>query len=302
MAISMIQAPSPSPLLQWLSNQWSIEPEIGSVDVEGATVRYRRWRGAPADAGARPGLAFVHGFMAHARWWDHIAPHFRNRFDVIASDFTGMGDSDRRPGYARRQYSREILAAAAHAGLTDVTLIAHSFGGLCALNAAMASQGLVRRVILIDSHVFLPPKTDRERRKPEPERRYATAQEAMERYRLTPPAAAAVPEIVAYIARHSLREADGRWGWKFDPQIVGMDNDAELRRAVRTMSLPVDFVHAECSAVIGPSESAELRTQLRALDRFVTVPVSDHHIMIEQPVALVAALDGLLEQPRQMVR
>jgi len=288
---------APSPLSRWLAYQWAIEPEIGSVDVEGGTVRYRRWRGSSAGATPRPGLVFVHGFLAHARWWDHIAPRFRDRFDVIAPDFTGMGDSDRRPAYARRQYSREILAAATHAGLTDVTLVAHSFGGLCALNAALVSQGLVRRVILIDAHVFRTPKADDERRKPEAERHYATAQEAMARYRLRPPAASPVAEIVAYIARHSLRESEGRWGWKFDPQIMGLGNDADLRRAVRTMSQPVDFIHAECSAVIRAAEAAELRAQLRALERFVTIPASDHHIMIEQPVALIAALEGLLNRP-----
>src|SRR5947209_5597861 len=186
---------SSSPLSQWLRGGWAREAEIRSVEVEGAQVRYRDW-GAPMvrESDGNGGIAFVHGFLAHARWWDHIAPHFADRHHVIASDLTGMGDSDRRPRYSREQFAREIIAAVRDAGMQAVTLIAHSFGSPSTLYAAKLAPDLVRRVIILDAHVFRG-KVEDKAGEVQPEKRYASREEALARYRLKPPGLWPVPEI-----------------------------------------------------------------------------------------------------------
>ena len=60
--------------------------------LNGAKVHYRRF--GPVDS-AKPGLILIHGMWAHCRWWDHIAPHFCDRYNVVAIDLPGMGGQRR---------------------------------------------------------------------------------------------------------------------------------------------------------------------------------------------------------------
>ena len=289
--------PAPSPLSQWLEAAWSRQADVRAVEVEGATVRYRDW-GLPDGLGAdAPGLLFVHGFLAHAHWWDHIAPHFADHHHVIAPDFSGMGDSDRRGGYSRRQYAREILAALADAGMSGATIVAHSFGAISSLLAAQLAPEIVRRVIVLDAFVFRPHPLALPARV-ETEKRYATREEALARYRLRPAGRWPVPEIMAYLALHSLREEDGMWGWKFDPGIFASIDKEQLRDELRGLAVPVDFVRAAHSEAVDDTAMAAFVANMPFCGRPVTVPLSHHHLMIEQPVALVSALGGLLAHPR----
>jgi len=284
-----------TPLSRWLAAGWRCDAEVRAVEVEGATVRYRGW--GLSEAG-KPGLVFVHGFLAHARWWDHIAPHFADRYRVIAPDFTGMGDSDRRAAYSRRQYARELVAALRDAGMQDAILVAHSFGTVSALVAASIDPERVRRVIVIDAHVF---RAEDEGNVPmQPEKSYPSFDAARARYRLAPPGAWPDPEIEDYIARHSIRRmADGRWGWKFDPETFRSVHRERLRNELKGLPLAVDFIHAGNSEVVDAASLAAFRLHMPACGTPVTVPLSHHHVMIEQPVGLVAALNGLLAQPHQ---
>ncbi|WP_242124151.1 alpha/beta hydrolase [Sphingobium sp. Sx8-8] len=283
-----------APLSQWLASAWAVEAETHRVEVEGAGVNYRRWR--PASHAPRPGLVFVHGFMAHSHWWDHIAPHFLQGHDIIAPDFTGMGDSDRRTAYSRRQYARETIAAIRHAGLRDVTIVAHSFGSVSSLHAALQAPDLIRRVIVIDAFVFRPDRQDFDGSVPT-ERRYPTQEAALARYRLTPPGLWPVPEIIDYLSRHSLRQDGEAWTWKFDPLIHAGVDETGVRAELRGFSCPTDFIYGENSEIAGAEEAASFRANLPGSGVPVVVPLSHHHVMIEQPAALVAALQGLLSRP-----
>lgn len=286
--------PAPSPLSQWLETAWSRQAGVRAVDVEGATIRYRDWGDRPAGG---PGLLFAHGFLANARWWDHIAPHFADRHHVIAPDFSGMGDSDRRAEYSRRQYAREILAVLDDAGMTGATIVAHSFGAISSLLAATMAPTRIGRVIVLDAFVFRPESPALPTRV-ETEKRYATREEALARYRLRPAGLWPVPEIVAYLARHSVREAEGMWGWKFDPAIFATIDREEVRDELRGLPTPVDFIHAAHSEVVDEAALATFVANMPRCGTPVTVPLSHHHLMIEQPVALVTALDGLLAHSR----
>ena len=284
-----------APLSRWLADGWAQEAEVREVAVEGATVRYRGWG---LDDLGKPGLVLVHGFLAHARWWDHIAPRLTDRYRVIAPDFTGMGDSDRRPTYSRRQYARELVAATRDAGIARAVFVAHSFGGVTALWAAMTAPELIERVVVIDAHVF---RAEQEQTvAPRPERLYESFEAALARYRLTPPGAWPDPDVFAYIARHSIRRADdGRWGWKFDPEAFRSVHRERLRDELKGLPLPVDFIHAGDSEIVDEASVAGFRAHMPACGVPVTVPLSHHHVMIEQPVGLVAALNGLLARPHQ---
>lgn len=285
----MVTVPT-SPLYVWLQAAWSRIPEVREVECEGAAVRYRAWG---LDAVHRPSLMFMHGFRAHARWWDHIAPHFTDRFRVVAQDFTGMGDSGRRTVYSRRQFAREILAVAEHAGFERPVLVAHSFGGATAMLACRMAPTRVARVIVIDSNVF-PPADIGAAVQVMPERIYPTREDALARYRLVPPGGWADPNVLAYIAEHSVRREAQGWTWKFDNALLTALGQDLIRAEIRDLDTPLDFIHAENSELVQAPELKAIVENSRSCGRIVTVPLSHHHVMIEQPVGLVAALNGLL--------
>src|SRR5258705_7067620 len=104
---------APDVTARWLAEQWACTAEERAIELEGAYIAFRGWN---LGADALPGIILVHGFRAHARWWDHIAPSLSRRHRVAAIDLSGMGDSGRRSAYSRAQHGREILAVAAACG------------------------------------------------------------------------------------------------------------------------------------------------------------------------------------------
>ncbi|CAN7647263.1 alpha/beta hydrolase [Phenylobacterium sp. LjRoot219] len=279
----------------WLDAQWAYKPDLRSDQVEGATIRSRVWNAA---ADHLPGLVLVHGFRAHARWWDHIAPAFTDRFRVIAPDLSGMGDSDHREAYSRAQHAREVLAAAASLGPAPVTLVAHSYGGMVSLIATRAAPERIARLVIIDVAVPLP--THR-RKSPvhRPARIYPDRAAAAARFKLRPGGGWPDPDVLAYVAEHSVCERDGGWTWKFDDRITSaLGGDEDHRALIRGIVVPVDVIFGDRSEVMAPPHRAEAKRIAPLCGEPVEIPACHHHVMIEQPAAMVTALRGLLANAR----
>ncbi|WP_225205524.1 alpha/beta fold hydrolase [Novosphingobium huizhouense] len=282
------------PQRQWLETAWAAPAEERAVEVEGAVIRYRGWG---LDDASKPGLIFVHGFIAHARWWDHIAPWFADRYRVAAINLSGMGDSDRRETYSRKQYAREVLAVARDAALEPLTIVAHSFGAITGLYAAWLAPDLVERAVVIDAHPFR--EGGSKLGEAPAEKFYATREEALARYRLSPPGAWPDKDVLAYVAQHSLRQSAQGWGWKFDPKTFAASDREEMTAALRGLAVPVDYIHADRSDFAGMDAVEAFVAAMPNCGAPVSLPFCHHHAMIEQPVALVAALNGLFAHPRR---
>ncbi|MDO7842085.1 alpha/beta fold hydrolase [Sphingomonas immobilis] len=283
----------------WLRAQWAVPATEHAVAVEGARITYRGWN---LDAHDLPGLLLIHGFRAHARWWDHIAPSLARTHRVAAISLSGMGDSDRRPAYARAQMAREVLAVAADCGFDPVTLVAHSFGAMSGIMASIASPDRVRRLVIIDT--ALPTAADVGHQIPVPPKRlYATREEAMERFRLIPPGAWPNPLVLKYIAHHSVRETAEGWTWKFDEDAAtSLNAEAHAYRAdLFGITVPTDVIYGAESEIMTPERRAMAAEIAVDCGIPVEIPCTHHHIMIEQPVALAAALDALLATPRNKI-
>lgn len=79
--------------------------ESHAVTIEGADIHYTCWNMQSAE---RPLLLFVHGFRAHAHWWDAVLPYFMADYRIVTMDFSGMGESQHRSSYSPDIYAREI--------------------------------------------------------------------------------------------------------------------------------------------------------------------------------------------------
>jgi len=275
----------------WLAAQWAAAPETGRVGVEGTELAWRGWNLAARD---RPGIVLVHGFRAHARWWDHIAPALGHGFRVVAFDLSGMGDSGRRGSYARLQHGREVAAIARAQGFDRPTVIAHSYGGVISMMHARAHPQDFGRLIVIDS--MLPTDADEPHvidERPSP--MYASREAALARYALRPPGGWPHPEVLAYVAAHSLRPAAGGWEWKFDPGLMApLNADTEWRAGLSGVTTAANFIYGDRSELLTPERLAQVPRILLRAGAPIAIPACHHHVPLEQPLALTAVLRGLL--------
>jgi pimeloyl-ACP methyl ester carboxylesterase len=273
--------------------EWAVRQPRRSQFAEsgGTRIHYVAWN--PEDA-AKPGLLFLHGFLGHSHWWDFIAPFFTAQFRVFALDFSGMGDSTPRPGYPTDGFIADITAVMRHAGIAPGIAVGHSFGGSRLLQACALAPETLRRAIVLDSYFGLDPHEERPRheRRPAP-RPYPDEATGLARFRLLPPQHCA-PWMFDYIARHSLRQTAEGWTWRFDPRLRELPPPEGDRALLQAIRVPVDYVHAECSSVVSAERARAIVAAIPGARGPVTLPRAHHHLMLDQPLALVAVLKGLL--------
>ena len=113
-----------------------------------------------------------------------------------------------------------MLAVAADAGIGGPPIvIGHSMGGFVTLRAASLHGSLMAGAVVIDSPVrdITPEeRAARERRAFGPLRVYASREAALARFHPIPDQPT-LPYIATHIASTSIREVEGGWTWKFDP-------------------------------------------------------------------------------------
>ena len=280
----------------WFTKAVSRPAESRFVDVGGAAIHYLSWN--PADT-HKPGLLFAHGFRAHARWWSFVAPFFLSRFRVVALDFAGMGDSAARERYESLDFSRAIVGVLEHAGLGRATLVGHSFGGGRVARACVDFPDCVERAVIVDSTMPLPQNDGR--RPPalelRPKKIYATLATARERFRLVPEQNCAAPYVLDYVGLHSLQEVPGGWTWKFDENFLPRQiNDSQdwSESVLSRIQVPVTFIYGDQSRVVSRELAHAIVGYLPHGRGPIAIPQSHHHVMLDQPLALVSALKAIL--------
>jgi pimeloyl-ACP methyl ester carboxylesterase len=267
------------------------------VPVDGISLHYLEW---PGPAGA-PTLLLLHGYLAHAHWWDFVAPWLASQYRVIAPDFGGMGDSAPRERYTYAQFNAEITGLVEALDLPGCIGIGHSFGGRALLHACAARPELFAHAIVVDSRLGTPDDPvrgfDEEWR---PKKRYAAAAEALRRFVLKPIEPA--PEAaMRHLGQMSIRQEPEGWTWKFDENVTRVFqnrglagpgvNDHTVLAVLPTM---VDFIYGEESKVVTPARAAHLAGCLPNVRSVTQIPCAHHHLPISAPVALITALRLLI--------
>jgi pimeloyl-ACP methyl ester carboxylesterase len=92
-------------------------------------------------SGEGPPLVLVHGAVADHTRWSPIVPQLKQGFTVYAMDRRGRGSSGDAGIYSiEREF--EDIAAVVDAIDQPVNLLGHSFGALCALEAALLTDNI----------------------------------------------------------------------------------------------------------------------------------------------------------------
>lgn len=287
------------PAPAWFNAAIADAPERRMIAVEGADIELLTW----GEVG-KPGLLLLHGNGAHADWWAFTAPLLAKDYRVAAISWSGMGNSGWRETYTGEIFAKEIFAAVEAAALEAdgqrPLIIGHSFGGFPLMYCATHFPEKIRGAVLLDSSVQPPEK----RWKGPPPRNpmqqvYPTLTQALARFRLAPPQGCENLFIADHIARTSLKPVpleDGSgegWSWKFDPQMWGRFAIGDLGDLLEQMACPVALMWGERSNLMGQDTMDYMFAKVPAGFKKVAIPDADHHVMIDQPLAFVAAVRGL---------
>jgi pimeloyl-ACP methyl ester carboxylesterase len=289
----------------WFEAALTHAPERTMHQVKGVAIETLTWgqRG-------KPGLLLVHGGMAHAHWWSFIAPFFAETHRVAAISLSGMGGSGWRESYEIDTFVAEMLTVMQAEGLFDGSvkpvIMGHSFGGLPTLAAAVEHGARLGGIVILDSPLASPEqrKARAAGRPPSKPPRdtliYDTEAAAIMRFRFQPAQHGGNLFIADHIARHSLRpikKPDGSMGvtWRFDPfmwsRLARRDPATDLPRAGTTKTA---VIWGATSALYPKDVVDYVRSESPKGTLFVEIPEANHHVMVDQPLALVTALRAVL--------
>jgi pimeloyl-ACP methyl ester carboxylesterase len=285
--VSVVDADSAAPPA-WFTAALAAPVTQPTTIVADVPIAYRAW-GSP---GGR-GIVLVHGGAAHSRWWDHIGPLLASDRRVVAIDLSGHGDSGRRPSYSLDGWAREVLTVAEDAGIAaPPTVIGHSMGGLVTLRVAALFGSGIEGAVVIDApfREKAPEENAAQERRAFAELRVYPSREAiLARFRPVPD-----QPVISYIAGHvaatSIRQVDGGWTWKWDPAVF---DHAMPPAPLARVDCRVALFRAE-HGILSAELSDVMYDRLGRVAPVIEIPASAHHIMLDQPIALVAAIRTLL--------
>ena len=294
----------------WFPAALAHAPERRDHEVCGVAIETLSW----GDIG-RPGLLLMHGKMAHADWWSFIAPFFAATHRVVALSFAGMGGSGWREAYSVDTMADEAMGVARASGLFEGSrkpvFVGHSFGGFAGLVCADRCGGDLGGLVMVDTPLLS--RAQRERRAAEyrgpsirgqfaqrPTKVYPQLADALARFRFAPPQDCDNLFIADHIARTSLKQSpltDGTpglgWTWRFDPRVADVHPGNPVR-SLQAAACPVAVMWGGGSALVTPEVAAYIAALTKPDAPHIEIPGARHHVMVDQPLALVTALRGLL--------
>ena len=126
-----------------------MEPKSKFIKANGIRHHYLEW-GSPD---RRP-LLMLHATGLCASPWQPVARELAREFHVMALDQRGHGETDPSDcGYSFHLVGQDLAAVIQELGLSELSIIGHSSGGLAALMADSLLPGGIRRALLVETRV-----------------------------------------------------------------------------------------------------------------------------------------------------
>jgi pimeloyl-ACP methyl ester carboxylesterase len=210
--------------------------------------------------------------------------------------------------YQFSDYLHDVEAALDCAGLARAHLVGHSLGGLVAAAYAAARPERVERLVMIDGlgPTLGAPDTAVQRlrgfledlHRPPRARPYASVEEAAARLRESNPSLSEAAALL--LARHGTRPLpEGGVAFRFDPRhrrrfgfgLNGVEGDAQWLAILGAVRAPALLLRASQGLV---QDDAVARARLAALRASVEVLEGGHHLHLDSPAPVAAALQRFL--------
>jgi pimeloyl-ACP methyl ester carboxylesterase len=314
-------APAGSP--GWFAAALAAPRDEGTVRQGGTLLEYLRWRPA-ASAAAAQGVLLVHGAGASAQWWAFIGPALRALgYDVVALSNSGCGRSGLKVRYSAREFGSEVLAVARELGLLSRTrrpiVVAHSFGSVVSLQLALSHGELFEGVIMTDVRLEDTTLAEAEaqratlRSQREGDKKFTrrerwlvhTDAPPVAKFKLAPLQECNQPYVLEFIANTSAVRvgAQGGWSWVGDPdryRKLNLHEDTpymlldEVRLAQRKVPLAFIYGSETFFFKMPTCRDTVLGGKLRAEAPVTVIQGAAHHLLLDEPVAFIAAVQTYL--------
>jgi len=277
-------------------------PKQKLVELSGTQLNILEWGDSTL-----PGLLFLHGGAAHVGWWRFIAPFFLPDYHCIAVDMSGHGDSARRSKYAPVLWSEEVLALIHYRPLfTDPpVIIGHSMGGLIGIRAAVILAEELPGLVIIDSAArprlanHAGDGNIQKRRNGSnllgQKRIYENRQKALARFRLIPPQPCSNDVLLEYIATESIRKTAEGWTWKYDPDAFRDLQPVSIFEELKIIACPTAIIYGQHSRILDRETAEKMKSEIRNALDVIEIKDAYHHIMLDQPAALIVELKRILK-------
>lgn len=262
----------------------------GTILNQGRKVHYLDWGTA-----GKPVFIMLHALGKSAHSYDHIAPLLTDDYRVIAMDMRGHGDSDWSPtgAYKTEDFVEDLHALITQLGLRDVALTGCSMGGRVVQVYAGMHPDRVSKVIVQDVGFARPESTTTTltSRIAREQEGWASADELFTSLRQNP---TRVAEDVhrRQVQWETRRLANGRIGWKYDPNVVQGLGPVNLWSYVQNIKAPALYVVGGRSRLVTADEQSKLR-QLPTVD-VVTIPDAGHYPHEDTPELFLAVVRAFL--------
>ena len=103
-----------------------------------------------------PALLLLHGYPQTSAIWHKVAPRLAERYNVVATDLRGYGDSSKPPAtanhtsYSKREMARDQVEAMAALGFGRFLLLGHDRGARVAHRLCVDHPDRVEKVVVLD--------------------------------------------------------------------------------------------------------------------------------------------------------
>lgn len=292
-------------------------PEFTERFFRSGTLRihFRAW----GDAAAPP-LILVHGLRDHSHSFDDLARSLIDRFQVLALDLRGHGDSETTPYYAFGHFVLDLHNMVRALRLQRPVIVGHSLGGEVVANYCGCFPEVPSRVVIIEG-LGPPPRPVGE-----------SVEWTIDGFKRTDRAFAGTPGLPDLDAAYKrlrqrnprLPEAkarelallgtrareDGLLEWKFDPRLTTMsvagpfnlEYNMALWRHITSPTLIIhgaesgEFWHQRRGAIYLEPDDLKRRLECFPNAQFLEIPGAGHMVHFDQPRELVVGMRKFLSQ------
>jgi len=237
----------------------------------------------------------LHGVTGHGLRFRKLAEErLAGRFYVVAADLRGHGHSTWDEPWDIETHVADLLET-----FTEPAYwIGHSFGGRLTMHVAAVRPDLVRRAVLLDPAISIPPFwADDLAADARQEESYASAEEAIQTKIVRSGLAHTPREILEEeVAVHGVELPNGQLGYRYSGSSVG-EAYMQLTTAAppfEALRIPTLVVIGSLSKIVGAGEIELYRRALGDLFTLEVVP-GGHSVLWDAFEETAAAIDAFLE-------
>lgn len=253
----------------------------------------RRWGAENSDH-----MVCIHGVAQHGGVFADLGRRFASQgMSVTAVDLRGHGDSGREPPWNTDTHVLDVLDTLDGLGIDSTVLVGHSFGGRVAAAIAARAPDRLRRIVLLDPGLGVPPA--RALRSAEIERldwSFATVDGAINALLSNESVVASPRETIAAYVRDDVEKGpDDRFRFRFCPSAVVTAWSETTLPAPPIARLPTLLVLSAVPLFDGGAEQRRYRDELGDLLTTTEVP-NGHNMLWESPAETMEAIERFLKE------